>query len=218
MILTRTHLNKARAGARKLLGSPQAMHAAILAGFPPGTDAGRVLWRLDDIESPAPVLYIVSRAAPDLAHVDEQAGWPSRRMAESAPYDGFLSRLQAGQDWGFRVTVNPTHRVQRDGRSQVLGHVTVAQQTQWLANRGEAIGVRWSEPATHSAADPVPSFTLTGRSVRSFRRQAATVTMSTATFEGVLRIEDADRLRNALTQGIGRGKAYGCGLMTLARR
>ncbi len=43
------------------------------------------------------------------------------------------------------------------------------------------------------------------------------VTLSTAQFDGVLTVVDADRLREALTAGIGRGKAYGCGLMTLAR-
>lgn len=217
MILTRTYLNGRRAGARKLLGSPQAMHAAILSGFPPGTDAGRVLWRVDNGETVTPTLYIVSRAEPDLAHLDEQAGWPSRRMAESTPYDGFLSQLASGQTWGFRVTVNPTHRVRRDGRSQVLAHVTVAQQTRWLIARADALGVCLAEPPVHSDHDGVPTFTLVERSVRTFRRDTATVTMGVATFQGVLAVTDPDLLRAALVEGIGRGKAYGCGLMTLAR-
>ena len=43
------------------------------------------------------------------------------------------------------------------------------------------------------------------------------MTLGVATFEGVLEVTDPDALRRALTHGIGRGKAYGCGLMTLAR-
>lgn len=215
MILTRTHLNGPRPGARKLLGSPRAMHAAVLAGFSPGTDPGRVLWRVDEAGSPAPVLYVVSKTVPDLTHVDEQAGWPSRRMAESAPYDGFLAQLAAGQTWAFRTTVNPTHRVLRNGRWQVLAHVTVAQQTRWLQDRAESLGVRW---ASSRDDDPdAPSFVLAGRSVRSFKREKATVTLAMATFDGLLEVTDADLLRSALIGGIGRGKAYGCGLMTLAR-
>lgn len=213
MILTRTHLNRARPGARKLLGSPRALHAAVLAGFPPGTDPGRVLWRADGEQGPTPTLYVVSRSAPDFTHIDEQAGWPSRSVAESAWYGDFLDQVEAGQEWGFRVTVNPTHRVQRGGRSQILAHVTVAQQTRWLLERGGRIGVNWGPAPT----DDAPDVTLVGRAVRTFNRDGATVTMSTATFQGTLRVVDADLLRSALTDGIGRGKAYGCGLMTLAR-
>lgn len=209
MILTRTTLNPQRQGARKLLGSPQAMHAAILSGFPPGAEPGRVLWRLDQGQGRHPVVYVVSAAAPDLAHVDEQAGWPSRRMAESVSYQPFLDGLASGQQWNFRITVNPTHRVSRGGRSQVLGHVTVAQQTGWLFERAEAMGVRFGESEE-------PTFTLVDREVVKFRRQAATVTLSRASFMGRLEVVEPDLLRQVLTQGVGRGKAYGCGLMTLA--
>ena len=38
MYLTRAYLNPRRRGAIRLLGHPQRMHAAVLAGFPlPGT-------------------------------------------------------------------------------------------------------------------------------------------------------------------------------------
>ena len=35
------------------------------------------------------------------------------------------------------------------------------------------------------------------------------------TFEGILTVTDAARFRETLTQGLGRGKAYGNGLMTV---
>jgi CRISPR system Cascade subunit CasE len=37
-----------------------------------------------------------------------------------------------------------------------------------------------------------------------------------AVFEGVLQISDESLFKAALTNGIGRAKAYGCGLLTLA--
>jgi len=43
------------------------------------------------------------------------------------------------------------------------------------------------------------------------------VTINRTVYEGVLRITDPESLRRALIAGIGRSKAYGCGLMTLAR-
>ena len=43
------------------------------------------------------------------------------------------------------------------------------------------------------------------------------VTINRTVYEGVARVTDPDALRRALVAGIGRSKAYGCGLMTLAR-
>ena len=55
------------------------------------------------------------------------------------------------------------------------------------------------------------------RSLVEFRRGNGLVRLSIATFEGVLEVSDPQALRHAVVNGIGRGKAYGCGLLTLAR-
>ena len=59
---------------------------------------------------------------------------------------------------------------------------------------------------------------ITNRTVRRFQKAAGgpTITVSVATFEGVLIVTDPENLRSALTAGIGPAKAYGCGLLTLA--
>lgn len=209
MILTRTYLNIRRAGAKKLLGSPQAMHAAILSGFPPTVEPGRPLWRVDAHDPLRPTLYVVSANRPDLTHLQEQAGWPSQDVTESAVYDSFLERLAPGQIWSFRLTANPTHRTTIGDSSKVVAHVTVNQQLQWLLGRAERLGVSFG------TADR-PSVQVVGRDLRRFARKGATVTLGTATFAGRLQVESAAALRTALIEGIGRAKAYGCGLMTLA--
>jgi CRISPR system Cascade subunit CasE len=43
------------------------------------------------------------------------------------------------------------------------------------------------------------------------------VTLVTVTYDGRLEITDPEAFRRALTHGIGKAKAYGCGLMTLAK-
>ena len=69
MHLSRIQINPARRGGRRLLGSPQAMHAAVLASFPDGEgDRGRVLWRVDRDEHRV-WLYVVSRPVPDFGHI-----------------------------------------------------------------------------------------------------------------------------------------------------
>lgn len=210
MILTRTHLNARQPGARKLLGSPQAMHAAVLSGFPPGVEPGRPLWRVDADDPLRPTLYVLSAERPDFAHIEAQAGWPSRPTTTSAQYEPLLDMLQEGGTWAFRLRANPTHRARIDGASRVVAHVTVSRQTQWFLDRQEQLGI-------DLMSDGEPTFRVVDREVRRFRRQEGTVTLGTAVFEGQLRVADVKRLREALMSGIGRAKAYGCGLMTLAR-
>jgi len=42
------------------------------------------------------------------------------------------------------------------------------------------------------------------------------VRLTSVTYDGRLRVTDPDALRRTLTGGLGKAKAYGCGLMTLA--
>ena len=54
------------------------------------------------------------------------------------------------------------------------------------------------------------------RETQRFKRGGSQVTIVRATFQGVLEVTSADALREALVNGVGRAKAYGCGLLTLA--
>ncbi len=219
MYLTRMSLNGARRGTRKLLSSPQAMHAAVLSSFPPGVpqDAGRVLWRLDRSDTDL-TLYVSSAQRPDLTHVIEQAGWPALNETwQTVDISPFLGRLEAGQRWAFRLTGNPTHAVREGerGRGKVMAHVTVDQQIGWLLQKAERHGFA----VPHNSFGE-PELRLHDRQIHRFVRRSdgseRTVVLSTATFDGVLEVADADALRASIVDGIGRAKGYGCGLLTLA--
>ncbi|PZR51717.1 type I-E CRISPR-associated protein Cas6/Cse3/CasE [Xylanimonas oleitrophica] len=230
MHLSRIQINPARRGGRTLLGSPQAMHAAVLAAFPqPDDERGRVLWRVDR-DAHQHWLYVVSRPAPDFAHVVEQAGWPTTQGGDEAwtvrPYGPLLDRLADGQVWAFRLTANPTRSSRATevvagipqvpagsppgGRSKRYAHVTVAQQQDWLLDRAERWGFEVPEK------DGVPDVVVRDRRTERFNRKGATVTIAKATFDGILRVTDAHALRTALVAGMGPAKGYGCGLLTLA--
>lgn len=211
MILTQLHLNARRRGAQKLLGSPQAMHAAVLAGFPPGVDPGKPLWRVDADDPLRPALLVLSKERPDFTHIEEQGGWPSTPTARSASYSGLLDRLAIGQEWGFRLTANPSHYATIHGVKKLVGHVTVAQQQQWLLDRAERMGVDFGP-------EDEPTVIVVNRDTRRFRHgERGRITFTSATYRGTLRITNVDALREVLTGGLGRKRAYGCGLLTLAR-
>ena len=48
-------------------------------------------------------------------------------------------------------------------------------------------------------------------------QKSGRVTIGRVVYEGILRIEDVRAFRQMLINGLGPSKAYGCGLMTLAR-
>lgn len=211
MYLTRFEINSVRRGAKKLLGSPQAMHAAVLAAYPSSRSEGRVLWRVDRF-GPHTWLYVVGPDKPQLRHLAEQAGWSENDTWQTRPYLPLLEQLEKGDRWAFRLTANPTHsvRIGDATRSQRIGHVTVAQQLRWFGDRATSWGVRLPE------TDHGPTVAVKDRRSWQFRRNGSLVTLSTATFDGELVVEDPVRLRQVLAAGIGPAKAYGCGLMTLA--
>lgn len=226
MYLTRMPLNAAREETRRLIASPYRLHAAVEAAFPPdmaaADDGGRVLWRLDRrTESPREFwLYIVSPEKPDLTHVVEQAGWPLyERLWETRDYQALLDRIENGQRWEFRLKANPVRKVRQDkGRSPnervvgtIQGHVTVDQQLEWLRSRAESHGFELA-----CDVNGAPAVVVSQRNREAFRRGSDEVTLSTAMYDGMLAVVDADRMRATLCQGIGRAKGFGCGLLTVA--
>lgn len=60
------------------------------------------------------------------------------------------------------------------------------------------------------------SVQVVGRERLSFDRRGKKVTLVRATYEGMLEVADVEKLKKVLTQGIGKAKGYGCGLLTLA--
>ncbi|MDQ1051968.1 type I-E CRISPR-associated protein Cas6/Cse3/CasE [Streptomyces sp. V4I2] len=253
MFLSRFRVNSARPGARRLLSSPQAMHAAVMSSFPgllpsdtPNSDAPRVLWRLDHQSRAEVLLYIVSPDRPDLTHLVEQAGWPAVASPQdpgwhTRPYAPFLDRLAAGDRWSFRLTANPVHTIRRkDGEPRkVTAHLTPIHQMGWLLDeeRQKRGGFRILEKPDDRRLLPHGTthrgrphhgdrYELSVGDMRSLSfdksrspdniRRGKPVTLVTVTFDGRLEITDPEALRRTLTQGIGRARAYGCGLLTLA--
>ena len=179
-------------------------------------------------------LYVSSRVPMDPSRIVETAGYATDEGVAVRDTGTFLDALSHGQRWGFRITVNPTFRdtKQRNGKGKkkTLAHVTIAQQTQWLLDRTEANGfsiltsreIGGDLPVLEDeAGERVDGANLVvdcvGRGIEKFRHDGTYVTIQMATFQGVLEVRDPARLRACLVGGMGRSKAYGCGLMPLAR-
>jgi CRISPR system Cascade subunit CasE len=96
---------------------------------------------------------------------------------------------------------NPT--VSRGGKR--LGLVGDTAQLAWLDRQGERAGFG------------VETALVTGSDSVQARKGNMRVTLLRVCFEGVLVVKDAAALAAAISAGIGHGKAFGCGLLSLAR-
>ena len=235
MILTRLTLDTTRRRTRSYLGNPQQLHAAVMCAAAPSDDAvggissdapgqGRVLWRVDLTPSSAH-LYVLSPGRPRFADLAAEAGAGGGDV-RSLPYEPLLERLTKGQVWSFRLTANPARAVSQGPgvRGKRSGHVTVEQQRQWLLSRAESRGFSLPRVAAgDDGSEETPSLLVVRRARPVFSRRHKDgpgrdrVTINRTVFEGLLRVEDADTFRHTLVSGLGPSKAYGCGLMTLAR-
>ncbi|WP_030413243.1 type I-E CRISPR-associated protein Cas6/Cse3/CasE [Streptomyces sp. NRRL S-1448] len=235
MYLTRFRINTARSSARRLLGSPHLLHGAVNMAFPDPPPRGghgpRVLWRVDPAAAGRADLFIVSPGRPDLTHLVEQAGWSSLEQPgwTTFAYGEFLGRLSMGDTWGFRLTANPVHDIHKPGdaegsRTKRTAHVTPRHQIGWLLKRQERAGFEvLRTPAERQLTEHGHEHEVIvhNRLPLQFRKSDTTdssrhhVRFTRVTFDGRLRITDADAFRRTLTHGLGKAKAYGCGLMTL---
>lgn len=213
MYLSRIALDVKRREAMLALASPQVLHGAVERSF--NGDSQRILWRVDWLGDNC-YLLVLSAVPPDFAHIIEQFGdSDSRQRWETKAYDPLLARLQIGQKWRFRLRANPVHNssAEKDevsGRGRVYAHVTQEQQRQWLLKHAEICGFQLKED----------EFDVVDTQWKKFRKGGAEkmeVTLRMATFEGVLTISNPELFKQTLVSGIGRAKAYGCGLLTIAR-
>jgi len=229
VFLTKIELDPTRRLARKYLGSPQVMHAVIMkaTGGNDGGGSGRVLWRVDRaVQSTTTSLYLLSPSEPDCSQIVQEAG-TAGVLARTLDYSPFLEQLEAGQQWFFRLAANPSYSASQGKgiRGKRVGHVTTEQQREWLITRTAGYGFELVSTSERldDGADATDSVVVVRRERPVFGRQRPDgktrdqVTINRTVYEGVLRITDAERLRHVLISGIGRSKAYGCGLMTLAR-
>lgn len=200
MVLTKLVMNLESRAARRDLANAYQMHSTLMRLVDSG--AGKPLWRLErpPREGP-PIVLIQTESAPPrsaLREVDEEyfVSFESRE-------NRLLANLAAGDLLRFRVRANPT--VTREKKRH--GLVRYEEQIGWIERQ-----------LRRNGATPKVAEVLDSRSeVFRRRRGGAPVTIVGVTYDGSLRVDDPLLLRGAVVRGIGHGRSFGFGLITLGR-
>lgn len=211
MYLSRLRLDSKRRNTMKALNAPNLFHGAIEHAFT--GQRTRKLWRVDTLGGNK-YLLLLSEEEPDLTAAAEQFGLPGVSSWETKAYDPLLRRIKEGTTWHFRLRANPTKCCVQSGqtsaiRGTVHAHITTEYQKEWLLERAEK----------HGFSLRPDTFQTVESEWKIFRKgsERNRVTLLAVTYEGLLRVTDEELFCKTLTGGIGRGKAYGMGLLTVVR-
>jgi len=221
VILSRLFLNPRSRDVQRALGDSHAMHARVMSMFPV-TDSPSpraelaVLYRLERSEgADALTLLVQSKMPPDATRLptgflDPRAGQDAFSSKELGP---LLEGLSIGSRLRFRLRANATRKIdtksepggkRRNGRRvPVRGEEA---RLHWLTRHLAASGLRLAGSSIQR-----PEGTARGHASGTARMHDAHV------FEGIVEVVDVDLARRAVRSGVGPAKAYGFGLLSLAR-
>jgi CRISPR system Cascade subunit CasE len=216
-------LNIRHAGVRRDLADCQDLHKTLMKalGQVEGEAARRhfgLLYRVDQTPRGARVA-VQSASEPDWDQLP--TGYLQR--AQSKAIDGMLHSLETGQRLRFRLLANPTRRatgfrVGAEGRPETEfkgKRVPLKgddELRQWIARQGARCG--FEIPPVAGAA-VVPDVSISNTGISFGRKGNARITVASALFDGHLRITDRGSFLEAVRVGVGPGKAYGHGLLSL---
>ncbi|MFD5248434.1 type I-E CRISPR-associated protein Cas6/Cse3/CasE [Amycolatopsis sp. NPDC058340] len=188
------------------------MHRTLMSVYPdiPSTNDKRqghgVLWRLDSNHGGF-TQYVQSHTEPDWTKL------PAGHLTtppEVRPLKPVLDALTPGRTLAFRLVANPT---KCDGKTRKRFPLRQpADQLNWLIRKGTQHGFVIPAAADgHPDLATTPMATIAGR-----KAETGKITVEPVRYDGHLVITDPAAFSDALVTGIGRAKAYGCGLLSLA--
>ena len=169
-----------------------SLHRYVMAGFP--DDIG------PDPRSQVGALFRVDGGS-ILVQSVEKPKWPKAYGAE-VKLEFRPSLLKVGERYRFRLGLNSVAQSNRDGRCRRYP----VPASQWLAAREDRLGATFEvrQVRVQKHHDHVRREHYT----RSFPIEVSVV-------DGYLTVTHSQRLADAMVNGIGREKAYGCGLLSL---
>lgn len=219
------------------LGNCHRLHQRVLSAFPDVSQAIRarehfgLLYRAETVEhEPGLVrLLVQSASAPAwerlpgtyLADPPDERGNPAVRLIDQE-----YNQIQAGMRFIFRLRANPTKRIGKNNleqeakwRGKRIELRQEAEQLAWLERKGTQGGFRLMRVVVRPELSETRVTTL--EKTRGHRPQtqtapARTLTFGAALFEGWLEVTDRAQFLTTLRGGIGSGKAFGFGLLSIA--
>lgn len=230
LFLSRLVLDPMQRQVQRDLADCYAMHQRILSAFPDeiadeyhghqrhARELLGVLYRVEQHRDGSLIALVQSRAVPDWSRLP--SGYLLVQPAAVKRLDGAYAAVQAGMTFVFRLRANPVKRIsQRNAtqgerwRGKRVDLRREEDQIAWLARKGEAAGFTLLSVRTRPELYDVRA--MRSAAAHGSRPNTGRLTFGAVVLEGHLRVTDPDAFRTALETGIGSGKAFGFGLLSV---
>ena len=158
-------------------------------GAPNARELMRILFRVE-----APVIYLQSAIAPISTRLPD-----GYTIVGTKEITSQYANVKSGSEHRFRLEANVCYRDSQSRRRMSLD--SDQELEEWLFRRGDLGGFE----IVDYAAETLPPIHARKGQFHAVR------------FEGVLKVKTVDSFMKALSDGIGPGKVYGLGLLSLGR-
>jgi CRISPR system Cascade subunit CasE len=193
-------------GHKRVLGDPSAQHQLVMGLFPDGLgesprQRAGALYRIEQTRSMVPFMLVQSVIAPNTGH---------HRGARVQSMLPALEKLSAGAPVHYRIAANPVRTVLPEGakpRSGVRGRrkdLRGPEADEWWESRAKEAGLYLESLRSHDH-----HFSL------ARKRVGESVSHRGVCFDGVAEVTDQVALMRAVVEGVGRGRPYGLGLLSV---
>ncbi len=240
MYLSRLTLDSRHRQVRRDLRNCHELHRTLLSAFPdaPGKNQGArahfgLLYRRESHPTAeAETILMQSVETPDWTRLPP--GYCA--SVEVKKLLKFFELIQKEQNYRFRLRANPTRKTESSQKSERLAGIPKKngkrrqlykehQQIIWLQRKASQAGFILLSVQVVKEGMSIPDVlagpegNLTGKKTIKGSEGSLVklpLTLFSVLFEGRLQVTDADLFRKALQEGIGSGKAYGFGLLSIA--
>ncbi|CAM5648827.1 CRISPR-associated endoribonuclease Cse3 [Streptomyces viridochromogenes] len=206
-LIARIRLNPHSRDVQRDLRDATQMHRTVMRMVPDNLgDAprqqGGLLYRLEETDTSSTLL--VQAATLDPARLP--AGYGQADVKSLAP---MFTALRKGLGVRYRIVLNPAKRerlsLEAMGKRGRIMPLSGAEADQWWLRRAAEAGLDL-HVMTPTSMEPA----------RPRGRDAPRMRHSLLRYDGTATVTDPDALETAVVHGIGRAKAYGAGLLSLA--
>lgn len=190
-----------RRDARDLLADCQQMHRFVTGFFDTDRSSNQVLYRTNLVQNR---LYLYLYAQGPAVRV------PDNCEVQQRDVTAWMEAMEAGQVWSFDLIASPSKKVAAEGKKNSRRRILrqPRERQEWLERKAEQNGFAIVQ------AQELEQLHVSGR---HHADRGGAMYHDAYHYRGILRITDAPAFRKALQAGIGSGKAYGFGMMTVKR-
>ena len=206
MYRSQLRLDRRNPSVRQALGNCGDMHRNLMKAFdipdhtPNARESISLLYRLME-QGNQLQLYVMSNEVPDWTRVKGV-----EPLSEVLCVDSLKDKLEEGNLFRFSLFASPTKKIRRDGKLSARVYLrSPEERSDWLARHAESGGF-----------EVVSGREITEKQV-SGRKSGSEIHYTGVLFDGVLKITDQERFWQTYCTGIGAGKAYGLGMLIIAR-